>query len=140
MQTNTHRYRSRGMTLIELMIVVSIVAILGSIAVANYRGYVLRSNRTEATAALLRIQVAQEKYYLNKNAYAGNLVALGLGTRTTTERGYYTLTVLPGPNDTYLATANATGSQTADTACQTFTINQSGDKTPTPSATNKCWR
>ena len=47
------------MTLIELMIVVAIVAILAAVALPAYRGYVLRSNRTEATATLLRVQAAQ---------------------------------------------------------------------------------
>ena len=51
--------RMRGMTLIELMVVLAIVAILATIAVGSYGRYVLRANRTEATSALLRIQVAE---------------------------------------------------------------------------------
>ncbi len=54
--------RMRGMTLIELMVVVAIVAILSTLAVASYRRYVLRANRTDATSALLRIQVAEDVY------------------------------------------------------------------------------
>lgn len=131
------------MTLIELLIVVAIVAILGTIAVGSYRSHVLRSNRAEATAALLRIQVAQEKYYLNKNEYADTLAKLGLGTRTTTERGLYTLQLLnvpPTGSQTYTAQATAAGSQTADRACPTFSIDQTGAKTPTPGSTGGCWR
>lgn len=131
------------MTLIELMIVVAIVAILGTIAIGNYRNHVLRSNRTEATAALLRIQVAQEKYYLNKNEYANTLAKLGLGTSTSTERGLYTLQLLNVPAtgaQTYTAQATAAGSQAADRDCPTFSIDQTGTKTPTPGTTNRCWR
>ena len=44
---------SRGFSLIELMIVVAIVAILGTIAYPSYQQYVLRSHRVEAKAMLL---------------------------------------------------------------------------------------
>ena len=64
--------KSAGMTLIELMIVVAIVALLASIAVPSYRQYVLRANRIEATTALLQLAAAQEKFYLQNNTYAGN--------------------------------------------------------------------
>ena len=62
--------RQRGVTLIELMIVVVVLAILGSISVSTYRRYMLRANRTDATTMLLRIQVAQEKFFLQNNGYA----------------------------------------------------------------------
>src|SRR5205823_3769710 len=68
-------HRMRGMTLIELMVVVAIVAILASLAVGSYRRYVLRANRTDATSALLRIQVGEEKYFLQNNAYTINATA-----------------------------------------------------------------
>src|SRR2546429_5200969 len=59
--------RMRGMTLIELMVVLVIVAILSTLAVGSYRRYVLRANRTDATSALLRIQVAEEKFFLQRS-------------------------------------------------------------------------
>jgi type IV pilus assembly protein PilE len=55
----SHSQRMRGVTMIELLTVVAIVAILSSIAVVSYRNYVLRAHRTDATTALLRIQVAE---------------------------------------------------------------------------------
>src|SRR5437899_1251323 len=63
------QHRMRGVTLIELMVVLAIVAILSSLAVGSYRRYVLRANRTDATSALLRTQVAEEKYFLHNNTY-----------------------------------------------------------------------
>ena len=67
------RRAARGFTLIELMIVISIVAILTTIAVTSYRAYVLRATRTEARMALLSIQAAQEKFFLQNNQYAQNV-------------------------------------------------------------------
>ena len=64
------RARSRGVTLLELMAVVVIIGVLGTLAVNSYRGYLLRANRTEARVALLRVQAAQEKFFLQNNRYA----------------------------------------------------------------------
>jgi type IV pilus assembly protein PilE len=139
MRTNADRAAQRGVTLVELLVVVSIVAILGTIAVANYRSSALRSNRAEATAALLRIQAQQEKYYLNRNTYTADPALLGLAANT--ERGLYRLQVVVGANgDTFTATATATGSQTADRDCPVFTINETGARTPVPGDANRCWR
>ena len=60
-----------GFTLIELMIVIVVVAVLAAIAMPSYRQYVLRTHRTEAKRTLLNVAVAQEKFYLQNNTYAG---------------------------------------------------------------------
>jgi type IV pilus assembly protein PilE len=141
--------RMQGITLVELLTVLVIVAILSSVAVANYRQYVLRSNRTDATGALLRIQVAEEKFFLQNNTYTTNATAAppaGLGVSSPTTNGFYTLAVTADPNSTnniatsFLATATATGSQTKDTSCLTLTINDQGQRGSSPSATSTCWR
>jgi type IV pilus assembly protein PilE len=140
--------RMRGMTLIELMVVLAVVAILSTLAVGSYRQYVLRANRTDATGALLRIQVAQEKYFLQNNAYTTNVTALpptGLGVSSPTPNGFYTIAVTGDPNSTaniatsFQATATAIGAQTKDTSCLTLTINDQGQRSSAPSTT-ACWR
>jgi len=134
--------KSAGMTLIELMIVVAILALLAAIAVPSYRQYVLRANRTEATTALLQLAAAQEKFYLQNNTYAGNaLIAVappaGLGLSATTGGGRYTVAITAATAATFSATATAAGAQAADTTCATFTINQAGARTATSA---NCWR
>ena len=134
--------KSAGMTLIELMIVVAIVALLAAIAVPSYRQYVLRANRTEATTALLHLAAAQEKFYLQNNTYAGNaLIAVappaGLGLSATTGGGRYTVAITAATAAAFSATATAAGAQAADTTCATFTINQAGARTATSA---NCWR
>ena len=54
-----------GITLIELMIAVAIVAILAGVAYPSYMQYVLTSHRTEGTSALVRIANLEERYYLD---------------------------------------------------------------------------
>ena len=134
--------RQRGMTLIELMIVVVIAAVLASIAVPSYRSYVLRTHRVEAKTALLNLAAAQERFYLENNTYAANAALstappAGLGLPSTTENGWYTVAIANGANAaTFTATATATGTQAADTDCTSFSITALGVKTAT---STKCW-
>lgn len=44
--------RQRGMTLMELLVVITIIGLLAAIAYPSYRAQVRRSNRTEARVAL----------------------------------------------------------------------------------------
>ncbi len=100
--------KNRGVTLIELVVVVAILALLASIAVPSYRQYVLRSNRAEAKAALLNVAAAQEKFYLQNNTYTNELTDAppsGLGLGDTTETGLYTIEVDGADADGYTATA-----------------------------------
>lgn len=138
------------MTLIELMVVMAVVAILGSIAVSSYRAQMMRSNRAEAKSALLQVQVAQEKFFLQNNRYAQNnaeMVAApsasppGLGLPATTPHDYYTIE-LNGTASTYRATATAANGQVNDTGCKTFTITEQGERTSKNSSgasSSGCW-
>lgn len=148
---------SQGFTLIELMIVMVIMAILASASVAGYRQYLRRANRADATAALLRISAAEERFYLQNNRYATTADELadpppaGLGVGGT-ERGLYALSVAAAADGAvvgYIATATARPdeSQRDDTDCVSFSIDQSGQRTATNSGNDssaeiisKCWR
>lgn len=129
----------KGMTLIELMVVVAVVAIIAAIAYPSYRSQMLRANRAEARNALLQIQVAQEKYFLQNNNY-GTLVQLGYQSSTpNTANNYYQLSQIPAtPTTTFTATATAIGPQASDSACAVLTVNQVGTKTPSPPSS--CWK
>lgn len=147
------KHRSaRGFSLIELMIVVAVVAILATLATANYRSYMLRTNRNEGRIALMQIQAAQEKYFLQNNAYATTMALVvapttsgGLGVTSltaggVTPNGYYTITLPAATATTYTAQATATGSQANDkpVLCRTFSINDQGVRSPVDSS--GCWK
>ena len=69
--------RARGFTLIEVMIAVVIVAILATVAVPSYRGYVLRANRTVAKSALSEVVSRQAGYMAEAKRYATKFSKLG---------------------------------------------------------------
>src|ERR1700674_4881311 len=69
----------KGFTLVELMIVVAIIAILASIAVPAYNGYILRGKFAEAAGALAATRVKMEQYYQDNRAYSASGVAAGGG-------------------------------------------------------------
>lgn len=140
------RPRMRGVTLLELMAVVVIIGILGTVAVNSYRGYLLRTNRTEARMALLQVQAAQEKFFLQNNRYATNAELSiaptasppGLGVPATTPSAYYTIALDNVTATTYRANATAINGQLKDAAeCQVLRINETGNREP---AGGGCWR
>jgi len=147
------RKRQAGMTLMELMIVIMVVAILGTIALNSYRRYMLRAQRSDATTSLLQLQSQQEKHFLQYGVYVtttGDITkahsAGGLGlAATTSQRGYYDLAV---SSTTTGYTASATpvsgGGQADDKDCASFSITESGTKTALKSSgtdnTNQCFR
>ena len=56
------KYQKCGFTLIELMIVISIISILAAIAIPNFLKYQLKSKTAEAKTNLGSIKIVQEVY------------------------------------------------------------------------------
>ena len=67
---------AKGFTLIELMVTVAILAIIVSVAIPAYTGYVTRGRITEATSGLSGMRVQMEQYYQDNRGYA-NVGACG---------------------------------------------------------------
>jgi len=61
--------KSKGFTLVELIIVIVIVGILSIVAVPIYRGYTKKAIATEAKALLGSIATAQRVYYAEFGNY-----------------------------------------------------------------------
>jgi len=128
--------KMRGVTLLELMVVVTILAIMVAIGYPNYRDFVDRAKRNEAKAILLEIAQNQERFYLQNNVY-GDMAALGYADPLTTDSGAYQVTI--GANDANNFTATATyqlgGNEVGK--CSSFTIDGRGTQTSAPLA--DCW-
>lgn len=131
--------KSRGFTLIELMITVAIVGILAAIALPNYSNYVTQGKIPEATAALAVKRVKLEQFYQDNKTYAN---APDCNSDTSTSK-YFTFSCsVAGTASVY--TLQALGRDSM--AGFTFTLDQANAKTtsavpsgwtlPSP---NTCW-
>ncbi len=63
------RKKSKGFTLIELMIVIAIIAILAAIAIPNYRNYQYKSKSAEAKSNLGAIRTMEKAYIAGMDTY-----------------------------------------------------------------------
>ncbi len=146
-----HRMKTKGFTLIEVLIVMAVVAILVSIAVPSFQGQMRKSRRADAHAAMTSVQMAQERLRGNCRFYAQNLGGAdgcGAGANATTVRagatsseGFYTIAIRAGSatGNGYVIEATPQGAQAKDTACNPIVLtmgpaNPNGLKTPA-----NCW-
>ena len=137
--------RRRGFTLIELMVVVAIIAILAAIAVSAYTRYGYRARRVDGQQILLTIANAQERFYATNNKYTDDLTQFGFANPTSSEHGYYAVTLATSGSSaqSYTATAQPKGSQQND-VCGDLVIDNADNKTPDASdasanANGSCW-
>lgn len=122
--------KSKGFTLIEVMVTVVIIAIIASIAFPAYQQMVLRSHRSDAIDTLATTAQLLERQFTETNSYTGLVLP------TTSTNGYYSISAKVTAAS-YTLTATATGRQAKDTECETFTIDNTGQKTATTAGV--CW-
>ena len=139
--TTFTRHFQKGVTLIELMVVIGILAVMSAIAFPAYTSQVLKTNRMDAKRILSQIQTAYERYYVeNNNVYptvsiSGTFSALSLGTAPTSN--YYTFSPTVNSSGTsYTLMASTQGSELSDTTCTNFYLDNLGNRTATSST---CW-
>ena len=110
-----------GFSLMELMIVVAIVAILGSIAYPSYLNQVTKSRRTDAQAVLMEAAQFMERFYTENNRYdqdtGGTAVALPAQLQESPRDGgtkSYDITVQASTASTYTLRATPKNGQAGD--------------------------
>ena len=141
---------ARGFTLIEAMIVVTVLAIIAAIALPSYAGYVIRANRSAAKAAVMRIAGQQESYYTDRKQYATDLADLGLGAATvylrrdgnfqpaSTAEAIYAVTLTAASSSAFTVQATPVNSQAKDTDCGTLNYTSTGLKSAS-TGRDDCW-
>ena len=119
-----------GLTLIELMIVITVVAIIAAFALPAYNDYVTRGKIPEATANLADLRVKLEQYYQDNRNYGSTAAVCGVAMPGAPQMKYFTLSCnwgAGGTNQFYTVTATGTVSM----AGFVYTINESNVKTST---------
>lgn len=122
--------KSKGFTLIELMITVAIFAIIVAIAYPSYLEQARKAKRSDGKAALADVAQVLERCRTNTNTY------VNCNPATVSAEGFYSIATSNVTANTYTLTATAQGGQAADSYCASFVLTHTGSKT----ATNiDCW-
>lgn len=135
-------HKTRGFTLIEMMIVVAIIAILATVSYSSYRNNVVRANRAAAASYVLEVANLQERFLMDNRDYAPDMATLGAAPPLEVDDNY---NVTTGDNNgadpvpSYIITATPTGAQLADdTACGALTLDNRGIRGD--AGGDRCWR
>jgi type IV pilus assembly protein PilE len=127
---------SQGLTLIELLIVISIIGILSAIAFPSYQRYLTQARRTDGQTALMDLAARMEHYAIVYHHYSKEVLS-----NNQSPEGWYHLNI-PLISDTDYALEAIPQKAQADTdkACGTLTLNHLGQKGHSgEDATKKCW-
>jgi type IV pilus assembly protein PilE len=141
------RSDTSGFTLIELMIVVSLIAIISAFAFPSYIDYLKESRRSDGIVHLTSAANFQERQMTRTGDYTDSVSKLG---GNESESGYYDLTVAtnvsaaavptPGPSGItaidlscgqprcFVMAVTVQSAQLTDTDCAHFVIDQVGRK------------
>lgn len=138
MKATNGKRNQRGVTLLELMIVVVVVGLLAAIAYPSYQNQVRKTKRADGKAQLMETAQALERCYTRFGAYDAG--GCGVVLPVDSQDGHYEI---DGVVNAGSFTLNATpqGPQADDTECGTLRLthtgaqgSQGGDTDP-----NDCW-
>jgi type IV pilus assembly protein PilE len=130
--------RAQGFSLIELLIALTIVSLLASVALPSFSHYSLKSRRIEAITFMGAVQLTQDKYRNHHSGYAASFATLGLPESGTDSSHYrFTLSQAQGALESYTLTATAQGSQAQDEVCRSISLTQTN--TGVNRSPETCW-
>jgi len=128
--------KSKGFTLMELMIAVAVVGILAAIAYPSYVEQLRKTRRSDAKAALLNGAQVLERCYTEYNTY-NNIACPAVKNTdntkldpafTTTEGGYYTLSAASLTATGFSLQATPAGGVQANDKCGYLRYSNIGQK------------
>ena len=121
--------KTKGFSLIELMIVVAIIGIISSVAYPSYVRYVERSQVADGISGLTQAAQSMERCYTATFTYQNCTVT------AQSPEGFYGIAVTDSGDSTYLLTGTGQSGRVTAGDCSTLTINHRGQKTPA----SACW-
>jgi len=135
---------ARGLTLIEIMVVVALVGILASIALSSYQSSARKNRRYAAQSCLMEQAQYLERYYTSaNNPMSYTSAALPDAACKTNLAAYYTFSLPASANSSqaFSVQAVASGTQTGDTDCLTLALNQAAQQSSSSASatTTGCW-
>jgi len=138
--------KNKGFTLMEIMVTITIMAILISIAVPSYRQYITKGNRAGVQSELMQIASALERYKALQMTYTNATLEAGAGSvygsdvypkNATGSKILYTLSFATAPSTTWelRAVPNSSGPQKGNGA---LALNSAGQTCWSESGASSC--
>jgi len=134
-----------GVTLIELLCCLAIVAVLTACAVPLHREAMQRVRRADAREALLNLQTLEERYFFEHGRYAASLAQLGAADDLArSPQQLYRIGVEARDGDRgYVAraTAEPDAVQARDADCRMLWLDDRGSRSAAGAADapRRCW-
>lgn len=152
-QTCNVSTRSKGFTLIELMIVVAVIAIIAAIGYPSYINSIVKTKRAAAEGCVSQYAGYMERFYTQNLSYdqnaPGNTAPIAVGNPSPVtldcagprnSGADYVFSVTAPTASTYTVTATPKGAQLSrDTACGALSIDQAGTKSASGTMGAACW-
>jgi type IV pilus assembly protein PilE len=132
------RRAARGFTLVDLAVVSAIVGVLASVAMPSYQTQIAKGRRTDAIAALTRVQVEQEQFRAHHGSYALALTGLKGGSGALSPGGHYDIALISAHAGGFIARASPRDASLREGGCAELTVTVvDGQAVFGPSA--RCW-
>ena len=129
-----------GFSLIEMVVVLTLLAILAAFAIPSYQASVRKARRVEGKAFLHTLMMAQERYYAGFNRYTADTGPKGLNLPASSQPGGYYLLFgldLSGDAQRLKITVSPQGAQATD-SCGDLRLDSTGLYAASGSAAEEC--
>lgn len=130
---------SRGVTLMELLVVVTIIGILTMVAVPSYQSSVQKGRRADARVTLNNVAQRLERCYTQFGAYDAAECGVADADVVTSPEGFYAVTVQVPDAANYTLTADPEGAQVADVRCGSLEVTNTGVRSASGTLPDQCW-
>ena len=128
--------RAGGFTLVELLVCLTLIGILLSVALPAYQEHVQRARRVDAQRSLVELAQALERFYTSRGTYADATLPFDQSPRDGA-KAFYRLGFAQGPDESgYILQAEPVGAMAGD-ACGVLTLASSGLR---GAAGERCWQ
>lgn len=145
-----HVKRPRGITLLELLVVMLLLGLLLLLVMPVYSEQARKARRVVATAELLQLAARQEHFFVNHRQYADDLTALGYSLsaavgigaqgQEVTADALYEISLQDEGDYRFKALARPVGQQAGDQRCGTLGIDSDGVRTVSGTGgLRECW-
>lgn len=141
-------FKQKGITLVELMIVVVVIALLASIALPSYQQYVMRSKRVTAEGDLYAFKNSMQRFFAENNTYVGSSAAVPGApiaalfpsqSPIDSDTPAYNLTITAASATAFTLQATAVGGQVNDN-CGNLTLTSTNVRGVSSGTVANCWK